>query len=45
MLLVFLFLHTGEVVPSSNADMLILSKEGAFILCDKKPDQADVLMD
>ncbi len=37
--------HRGEVVPLSNADIFTLSEEGAFILCDKKPDQADVLMD
>lgn len=30
----------AKIVPSSNADMFILSEEGVFILCDKKPDQA-----
>ncbi len=34
----------GEVICFSDADMFILPEEGVFILCDKTPDQADVLM-
>lgn len=34
----------GEV-PLSNCDMFVLAEEGDLIPCDKKSDQADVLMD